>query len=68
LAAFPLFDAFSPLSDAVVETNRYGDSINRLNALPDQDEEIRSEEITRTDLVINNLQFYFEENKKIFND
>ena len=67
-AAFPLFDAFSPLSDAVVETNRYGDSINRLNALPDQDEEIRSEEITRTDLVINNLQFYFEENNKIFND
>lgn len=64
LAAFPLFDAFSPLSDAVVETQRYGDSINRLNDLPDQDEEVRTEEIVSTDLVINNLQFSFEENKK----
>ena len=68
LAAFPLFDAFSPLSDAVVETQRYGDSINRLNDLPDQDEEVRTEEIVSTDLVINNLQFSFEENKKIFDN
>mgnify|MGYP000927708040 FL=1 len=67
LAAFPLFDAFSPLSDAVVETQRYGDSINRLNDLPDQDEEVRTEEIVSTDLVINNLQS-FEENKKIFDN
>ncbi|MCT1180187.1 thiol reductant ABC exporter subunit CydC [Lactococcus lactis] len=68
LAAFPLFDAFSPLSDAVVETQRYGDSINRLNDLPDQDEEVRTEKIVSTDLVINNLQFSFEENKKIFDN
>ena len=68
LAAFPLFDAFSPLSDAVVETQRYGDSINRLNDLPDQDEEVRTEEIVSTDSVINNLQFSFEENKKIFDN
>ncbi|MDM5144146.1 Alpha-hemolysin translocation ATP-binding protein HlyB [Lactococcus lactis] len=52
----------------MVETQRYGDSINRLNDLPDQDEEVRTEEITRTDLVINNLQFSFEENKKIFDN
>ena len=49
LAAFPLFDAFSPLSDAVVETQRYGASINRLNDLPDQDEEVRTEKIVSTD-------------------
>ncbi|RZI48627.1 thiol reductant ABC exporter subunit CydC [Lactococcus kimchii] len=66
LAAFPLFDAFSPLSDAIVETQRYGDSVNRLNALPDQDEAVRTQEISDTDLSIKNLSFAFEKDQKIF--
>ncbi|AYF99747.1 thiol reductant ABC exporter subunit CydC [Lactococcus allomyrinae] len=66
LAAFPLFDAFSPLSDAIVETQRYGDSVKRLNELPDAVEEKRDVEISSVDLSIQNIQFGFEENQKIF--
>lgn len=65
LAAFPLFDAFAPLSDAVVETQRYGDSVQRLNDLPDIKEDVRQETITDTDLQISNLSFSFED-KLIF--
>lgn len=67
LAAFPLFDAFAPLSDAVVETQRYGDSVQRLNDLPDVKEDVRQETITDTDLQISNLSFAFED-KLIFKD
>ncbi|SFL14915.1 thiol reductant ABC exporter subunit CydC [Lactococcus garvieae] len=67
LAAFPLFDAFAPLSDAVVETQRYGDSVQRLNDLPDVKEDVRQETITDTDLQISNLSFAFED-KLIFED
>ena len=67
LAAFPLFDAFAPLSDAVVETQRYGDSVHRLNDLPDVKEDVRQETITDTDLQISNLSFAFED-KLIFED
>ena len=67
LAAFPLFDAFAPLSDAVVETQRYGDSVQRLNDLPDVKEEVRQETITETDLQISNLSFAFDD-KLIFDD
>ena len=67
LAAFPLFDAFAPLSDAVVETQRYGDSVQRLNDLPDVEEEVRQETITETDLQISNLSFAFDD-KLIFDD
>ena len=67
LAAFPLFDAFAPLSDAVVETQRYGDSVQRLNDLPDVKEDVRQERILDTNLQISNLSFSFGE-KKIFED
>lgn len=67
LAAFPLFDAFAPLSDAVVETQRYGDSVQRLNDLPDVKEEVRQETITEIDLQISNLSFAFDD-KLIFDD
>ena len=67
LAAFPLFDAFAPLSDAVVETQRYGDSVQRLNDLPDVKEDVRQETIKDTDLQISNLSFAFED-KLIFED
>lgn len=67
LAAFPLFDAFAPLSDAVVETQRYGDSVQRLNDLPDVKEDVRQETITETDLQISNLSFAFDD-KLIFDD
>ncbi|WP_407350798.1 thiol reductant ABC exporter subunit CydC [Lactococcus garvieae] len=67
LAAFPLFDAFAPLSDAVIETQRYGDSVQRLNDLPDVKEDVRQETITDTDLQISNLSFAFED-KLIFED
>ncbi|EKF51228.1 thiol reductant ABC exporter subunit CydC [Lactococcus garvieae] len=65
LAAFPLFDAFAPLSDAVVETQRYGDSVHRLNDLPDVKEDVRQERILATDLQISELNFAFED-KVIF--
>lgn len=67
LAAFPLFDAFAPLSDAVVETQRYGDSVQRLNDLPDVKEDVRQETITETGLQISNLSFAFDD-KLIFDD
>ncbi|WP_276404642.1 thiol reductant ABC exporter subunit CydC [Lactococcus petauri] len=67
LAAFPLFDAFAPLSDAVVETQRYDDSVQRLNDLPDVKEDVRQETITETDLQISNLSFAFDD-KLIFDD
>lgn len=67
LAAFPLFDAFAPLSDAVVETQRYGDSVQRLNDLPDVKEDVRQERILDTNLQISNLSFSFGK-KKIFED
>ncbi|NHI77761.1 thiol reductant ABC exporter subunit CydC [Lactococcus petauri] len=67
LAAFPLFDAFAPLSDAVVETQRYGDSVQRLNDLLDVKEDVRQEMITETDLQISNLSFAFDD-KLIFDD
>ncbi len=67
LAAFPLFDAFAPLSDAVVETQRYGDSVQRLNDLPDVKEDVRQETITDTDLQISDLNFAFDD-KLIFDD
>lgn len=67
LAAFPLFDAFAPLSDAVVETQRYGDSVQRLNDLPDVKEDVRQESILATDLQISELNFAFED-KVIFED
>ncbi|MEY8458466.1 thiol reductant ABC exporter subunit CydC [Lactococcus ileimucosae] len=65
LAAFPLFDAFAPLSDAVVETQRYGDSVQRLNDLPNVKEDVRQERILDTNLQISDLSFSFGE-KKIF--
>lgn len=68
LMAFPLFDAFSPLSDAVVETNRYGDSVRRLNDLPDPNEALRDQVITDVDLRIEHLDFAFVEEKKLFHD
>ncbi|MDR0297603.1 MAG: thiol reductant ABC exporter subunit CydC [Streptococcaceae bacterium] len=34
LMIFPLFDAYAPLSDALVETERYADSADRLEKLP----------------------------------
>ncbi|QPS70274.1 thiol reductant ABC exporter subunit CydC [Lactococcus garvieae] len=67
LAAFPLFDAFAPLSDAVVETQRYGDSVQRLNDLSDVKEDVRQERILATDLQISELNFAFGD-KVIFED
>lgn len=65
LSVFPLFDAYLPLSDAVVETNRYGDSVKRLNELPNGNEKTRDKLISDTNLMIENLTFSFGE-KKIF--
>ena len=65
LAIFPLFDAFSPLSDAIVETKRYGDSVQRLEDLPEVEGSKRTEIINDVDISIRELQFAFED-KKIF--
>ena len=66
LAIFPLFDAYGPLSDAIVETNRYGDSVQRLNDLPDDDVVKRDEKITGSALKIKDLVFGFDDNKTLF--
>lgn len=65
LAIFPLFDAFSPLSDAIVETKRYGDSVQRLEDLPEVEGSKRTEIINDVDISIRDVQFAFED-KKIF--
>lgn len=68
LMAFPLFDAYGPLSEAIVETQRYGDSAQRLNALPDSNEAVRTEQITDDNLTISHLDFSFDEGQTIFKD
>ncbi|MFC4651494.1 thiol reductant ABC exporter subunit CydC [Lactococcus nasutitermitis] len=66
LMIFPLFDAYSPLSDAIVETQRYGDSVERLNELPEGNDELRTEKIVSDNLVIKNLTFGFSDKTVIF--
>ncbi|MQW22183.1 MULTISPECIES: thiol reductant ABC exporter subunit CydC [unclassified Lactococcus] len=68
LMAFPLFDAYGPLSEAIVETQRYGDSVQRLNDLPDSNEAVRTEQITDDNLTISHLDFSFDEGQTIFKD
>ncbi len=68
LMVFPLFDAYSPLSDAIVETQRYGDSVKRLNDLPDENEVSRTEEIVDENITISDLTFGFSEEKPLFTD
>ena len=41
LGFFPLIDAFAPLSRAALETNTYRNSLDRLNKLPDEQEEVK---------------------------
>ncbi|MFZ2577062.1 MAG: thiol reductant ABC exporter subunit CydC [Lactococcus hircilactis] len=68
LMAFPLFDAYGPLSEAVVETQRYGDSVKRLNDLPDPDEAMRHQLIEKEELTITQMSFGFEENKPLLKE
>lgn len=63
LMVFPLFDAYSPLSEALVETQRYADSVKRLNDLPDPAAPARTEKITSEELQISHLTFGFEKDK-----
>jgi len=70
LSAFPLIDAFAPISEAVVESNIYKNSIEHFNELP----KIQDEELARTfvtpdnlDLKAENLSFTYEE-KDVLND
>lgn len=76
LCVFPLFDAFTPLSDAVQETNEYKSSIERLNSLNHADSD-GEEASTPNNIFINpplnieikDLSFkYEEESKDIFLD
>ena len=66
LMAFPLFDAYGPLSEAIVETQRYADSVKRLNQLPDSDETIRNQAIVSDDLSIQDMSFSFEDGQVVF--
>ena len=68
LIAFPLFDAYGPLSEAVVETQRYGDSVKRLNDLPDPDEAMRHQLIEKEELTIAQMSFGFEENQPLLKE
>lgn len=43
LGFFPLIDAFMPLSSSAVDAFSYGDSLSRLNALPEVDDEREDE-------------------------
>lgn len=63
LGIFPLFDAFSPLSDAWVETNRYRDSARRLDNLPNQTEGVRDQKIDGADISISNMSFSYADAK-----
>ncbi|MDR2976557.1 MAG: thiol reductant ABC exporter subunit CydC [Streptococcaceae bacterium] len=65
LGVFPLFDAFSPLSDAVVETHRYQDSVKRLDALPNRVEVERTQTITNSDIQLKNVSFAYEDEKPV---
>lgn len=67
LCVFPLIDVFAPLSDAVVETNIYADSIKRLNDLPEETKDSKMI-VTETDktlptnvaLLISDLHFAYD--------
>ncbi|GBG96442.1 thiol reductant ABC exporter subunit CydC [Lactococcus termiticola] len=65
LTVFPLVDAYLPLSDAMVETNRYGDSVRRLDEIPEGKKEERTKEISSVKLEIKDLDFHFGD-KQIF--
>ncbi|MGC6768356.1 thiol reductant ABC exporter subunit CydC [Enterococcus sp. LJL128] len=66
LTIFPLIDAFAPLPAAAQEVNIYGDSIRRLNELPDNHEESRTQELTpeTVDINIKELTFAYSEQEK----
>ncbi|GAB2026317.1 thiol reductant ABC exporter subunit CydC [Lactovum odontotermitis] len=68
LGVFPLFDAFSPLSDAVVETHRYQDSVKRLDALPKKEEETRDQRITGNGILLKDMSFSYQNGKPILKD
>ncbi|MDR0199213.1 MAG: thiol reductant ABC exporter subunit CydC [Streptococcaceae bacterium] len=65
LFVFPLFDAYSPLSDALVETNRYVDSAARLDALPQENTMTREEVISGNDIVLTDLRFAYADHEVI---
>ncbi|MDR0921428.1 MAG: thiol reductant ABC exporter subunit CydC [Lactobacillales bacterium] len=70
LCVFPLVDAFAPLSDAATETNIYADSINRLNELPEVEEqetfsmEMIYHEGDPMNLNVRNVHFQYESSEE----
>jgi len=72
LCVFPLVDAFAPLPSAAQETNRYKDSIDRFNALPEENrQEVSMEqpsvpEVTGlVSITVKDLHFQYPEGKEV---
>lgn len=71
LAFFPLIDAFAPLSQAATETNKYLDSIDRLNELPEEQKEVPhnfSELRKLLDIAIENVSFTYPNSSRVIID
>lgn len=65
LSVFPLVDAFAVLSDAAQETNIYKDSIDRLNALTEQEPVQAIEKVDGPfDLKIEDLTFHYPDEQR----
>ena len=68
---FPLVDAFAPLPSAAQETNRYKDSIDRFNALPEENRQVSMEqpsvpEVTGlVSITVKDLHFQYPEGKEV---
>ncbi len=71
LCVFPLVDAFAPLPSAAQETNRYKDSIDRFNALPEENRQVSMEqpsvpEVTGlVSITVKDLHFQYPEGKEV---
>ncbi|MBM9833508.1 ATP-binding cassette domain-containing protein, partial [Enterococcus faecalis] len=71
LCVFPLVDAFAPLPSVAQETNRYKDSIDRFNALPEENRQVSMEqpsvpEVTGlVSITVKDLHFQYPEGKEV---
>ncbi|KPG68802.1 thiol reductant ABC exporter subunit CydC [Enterococcus sp. RIT-PI-f] len=69
LCVFPLIDAFAPLPAAAQETNVYKDSIDRFNALPDEQMGESGTVVDKPDgpieLTVSDLHFHYPSGKEV---
>ncbi|OTN75059.1 thiol reductant ABC exporter, CydC subunit [Enterococcus sp. 8G7_MSG3316] len=69
LCVFPLIDAFAPLPSAAQETNVYKDSIDRFNALPEEQAAILAANAVKpegpVELTVKDVHFHYPEGKEV---